>query len=185
MVDHITAKICRDAKTAAQNARGARIDGGLQKMFGWLEIGVKFIKTLAGQWDDRSGLNTPSKSDNGSVAESSASGADRSAARSEKQMSIKTEDWSNSQQELGHCDLMSEAESIVARPESQIDTKAEDSPNGKELARRREIMRRFFNDFWSSRDEKPGTFAERLKRLANDRLPFSDAIGDGDRIKIC
>jgi hypothetical protein len=72
---------------------------------------------LAGQWDDRSGLNAPSRADNGSVAEGSASGADRSAARSESQMSIKTEDWSNSQQELGHCDLTSGAESIVVRPE--------------------------------------------------------------------
>jgi hypothetical protein len=147
--------------------------GDCEKMFGWLEIGVKFIKTLAGQWDDRSGLNAPSKADNGSVAEGSASGADRSAARSESQMSIKTEDWSNSQQELGHCDLTSGAESIVVRPESQIDTKVEDSPNGQELARRREIMRQFFNDFWFSRDEKPGTFAERLNQAEdyiNERL---------------
>src|SRR5438876_10154700 len=60
--------------------------GDCEKMFGWLEIGVKFIKTLASQWDDRSGLNAPSKADNGSVAEGSASGADRSAARSESQM---------------------------------------------------------------------------------------------------
>src|SRR5262245_3491308 len=40
----------------------------------------------------------------------------------------------------------------------------EDSPNGQELARRREIVRHFFNEFWSSTDEKPGTFAERLNQ---------------------
>ena len=84
-------------------------------MFGWLEIGVKFIKKLAGGWDDRSGLNAPSKADNGSVEEGSASAADRSAARSKSEMSIKTEDWSNRQQELGHCDLTFGAESIVVR----------------------------------------------------------------------
>jgi hypothetical protein len=142
-------------------------------MFGWLEIGVKSIKKLAGQWNDRSALNTPSKADNGRVAEGSTSAADRNAARSESQMSIKTEDWSNGQKELGHCDLTFGAESIVVQPESQIDTKVEDSPNGQELARRRKIMRQFFNDFWSSRDEKPGTFADRLiqaEDYINERL---------------
>ena len=133
-------------------------------MFGWLEIGVKFIKTLSGQWDDRFGPNAPRKADNGSVAEGSASGTDRIAVRPESQISIETEDSSNNQQELGHYDLTSRADCIVVRPESQISIKAEVSPNGQKLARRREIVRHFFNDFWSSTDEKPGTFAERLNQ---------------------
>jgi len=39
--------------------------------------------------------------------------------------------------------------------------------------RRREIVRRFFNDFWRSSDDKPATFAERLNRAEghiNERL---------------
>ena len=142
-------------------------------MFDWLEIGVKFIKTLAGRWDDRSGTNVPRKADNGSVAEGSASGADRIAVRLESQISIKTEDSPNNQQELRHCDLTSRADSIVVRPEGPISIKAEDSLTGQEIARRRKIVRHFFNDFWSSIDEKPGTFAERLNRAEdyiNERL---------------
>jgi hypothetical protein len=155
------------------NARGALVDGECGKMPGWLEIGVKFIKTLAGQWDDKSGPNALRKADSNSVVEGSASGADRIAVRAESQITIKTEDSSNDQQELGHCDLTTRADSIAGRPGSQISTKAEDSLNGQELGRRREIVRHFFNDFWSSTDEKPGTFAERLNQAEdyiNERL---------------
>ena len=56
------------------------------------------------------------------------------------------------------------ADSIAVRPESQISTTAETSPNQQEIERRREIVRQFFNDFWVSAEDKPGTFAERLNR---------------------
>ena len=65
------------------------------------------------------------------------------------------------------------ADSIAARPESQISTTAEASPNQQEIERRREIVRHFFNDFWISAEDKPGTFAERLNRAEghiNERL---------------
>src|SRR5262245_56400143 len=54
------------------------------------------------------------------------------------------------------------ADSIAVRPESQISIKTEASPNQQEIERRREIVRQFFNDFWVSAEDKPGTFAERL-----------------------
>ena len=54
------------------------------------------------------------------------------------------------------------ADSIGLEPESQIGVTAEDSINKQEIARRREIVRQFFNDFWMSTDDKPRTFAERL-----------------------
>jgi hypothetical protein len=40
-------------------------------------------------------------------------------------------------------------------------------------ARRREVVRQFFNDFWMSSNDKPGTFAQRLNRAEghiNERL---------------
>jgi len=55
-------------------------------------------------------------------------------------------------------------DSVAVRPESQISIKPEASPNQQEIERRREIVRQFFNDFWRSTDDKPGTFAERLNR---------------------
>jgi hypothetical protein len=58
-------------------------------------------------------------------------------------------------------DIMAEeepvADSIAAQPESLISTEAEGSLNQQEIERRREIVRQFFNDFWVSAEDKPGT----------------------------
>ena len=66
------------------------------------------------------------------------------------------------------------ADSVAVQPEShQIGITSEASPNQQEIERRREIVRQFFNDFWSSAEDKPGTFAERLNRAEghiNERL---------------
>jgi hypothetical protein len=74
-------------------------------------------------------------------------------------------------------DIMAEeepvADSIAAQPESLISTEAEGSLNHQEIEHRREIVRQFFNDFWVSAEDKPGTFAERLNRAEghiNERL---------------
>jgi hypothetical protein len=136
-------------------------------MSGWLKIGVEFIKTLAGQWNDRPDPNAPRQADKSSAAEGLATGADSIAVRLESQMSTKGEDSPNSpnnRQELGAV--------TAIRAESQISIKAEDS-NQQELGRRREIVRQFLNDFWSSTDDKPTTFTERLNQAEdyiNERL---------------
>ena len=65
------------------------------------------------------------------------------------------------------------ADSIAVRPESKISVKIEEPLNQQEIERSREIVRRFFNDFWRSSDDKPATFAERLNRAEghiNERL---------------
>jgi hypothetical protein len=74
---------------------------------------------------------------------------------------------------MGAEDLTPGADSIAVRPETQTSIKTEGSPNQQEIERRREIVREFFNDFWRSTDDKPGTFAERLNRAEghiNERL---------------
>jgi hypothetical protein len=65
------------------------------------------------------------------------------------------------------------AVSIAVGPESPISITSEAPPDQQEIERRRQIVRRFFNDFWMSSDEKPRTFAERLNRAQdqiNERL---------------
>jgi hypothetical protein len=65
------------------------------------------------------------------------------------------------------------AVSIAVGPESPISITSEASPDQQEIERRRQIVRRFFNDFWMSSDDKPRTFAERLNRAQdhiNERL---------------
>ena len=59
---------------------------------------------------------------------------------------------------------------IAAEPESPISVESESlvspelevSPGQQEVDRRRGIVRAFFNDYWSSVDDKPASFAERL-----------------------
>jgi hypothetical protein len=95
-----------------------------------------------------------------------------SGADSESRINVKTEEPHN-QQELERQDLASRTDSIAVQFERQISIKTEHSPNRQELGRRREIVRRFFNDFWSSTDDKPVTFADRLNRAEdyiNERL---------------
>ena len=41
---------------------------------------------------------------------------------------------------------------------------SEGPPSQEETDRRRGMVRTFFNDYWSTADEKPASFAERLDR---------------------
>jgi hypothetical protein len=52
-------------------------------------------------------------------------------------------------------------------PEAGVETdkrpdESESAPDQAELDRRRSLVRGFFNDYWSSIDDKPASFAERL-----------------------
>jgi hypothetical protein len=48
-------------------------------------------------------------------------------------------------------------------PERRVG-ESESSPSQEEIDRRRSLVRGFFNDYWSSVDDKPTSFAERLDR---------------------
>ncbi len=57
--------------------------------------------------------------------------------------------------------------------DGQVTSLASISPDQEEIQRRRELVRVMFNDFWSGRDDKPATFADRLDQAEiylNDRL---------------
>jgi hypothetical protein len=49
-------------------------------------------------------------------------------------------------------------------PKSRIVVESEGPPDQQEIDRRRQLVREFFNDYWSSADDKPTSFAERLDR---------------------
>jgi hypothetical protein len=48
--------------------------------------------------------------------------------------------------------------------ESPTFVESESTPSQQEIDRRRGMVRAFFNDYWSSADDKPASFAERLDR---------------------
>src|SRR5262245_38529918 len=139
-------------------------------MSDWLKFSVEFIRTLTSQL--RSDPNAR-KVDDISASLGSASGLDGIAVQPASQISDKTESTSIDRQEVGNYDPTSAADDIPVQPEHRIGAKAEDSPNRHELGRRRDIVRQFFNDFWSITDDRPGTFAERLNQAEdyiNERL---------------
>jgi hypothetical protein len=56
-----------------------------------------------------------------------------------------------------------EAESPVSvETQDRVNTEPETSPGPQEIDRRRGVVRAFFNDYWSTVDDKPASFAERL-----------------------
>jgi hypothetical protein len=49
-------------------------------------------------------------------------------------------------------------------PKSRIVVESDGAPDQQEIDRRRQLVREFFNDYWSTADDKPTSFAERLDR---------------------
>jgi hypothetical protein len=60
--------------------------------------------------------------------------------------------------------------------ETRIRVEPEGPPGPEEIDRRRGIVRTFFNDYWSSIDDKPSSFAERLDK-AEDYINERVAAG--------
>jgi hypothetical protein len=128
---------------------------GLVNMPGWIKSATALIKTLAAPWRGRSQPNAPDEIDRGSAAKHLESTVETSV---EPGLEITVE---------------SRVDAIEVRSERQIGPKTEGPPNQQEIERRRGIVREFFNDFWNSIDDKPGSFAERLNRAEgyiNERM---------------
>jgi len=53
---------------------------------------------------------------------------------------------------------------VGAESESRVDVESDGAPDQEEIDRRRGMVRAFFNDYWSTVDDKPPSFAERLDR---------------------
>jgi hypothetical protein len=71
---------------------------------------------------------------------------------------------------------------ISARPERPINVESKGSPNQQEIDRRRGLVREFFNDYWSSADDKPSSFAERLDRAEGYINERAAAVGEAWRL---
>ena len=76
-----------------------------------------------------------------------------------------------------------ESENLIsARPERPVNVEANGSPNQQEIDRRRGLVREFFNDYWSSADDKPRSFAERLDRAEGYINERAAAVGEAWRL---
>ena len=62
---------------------------------------------------------------------------------------------------------------VMVDPDAQTNRTAHIVLDGQEIQRRRDLVRAFFNDFWSVSDDKPAAFVDRLDQAepyVNERL---------------
>jgi hypothetical protein len=112
------------------------------KLWGWIRSAVEFVRVPAGPRKAGPQLDAPGEIDGRTVEQDAA--PDDIETRPESRISVEPE--SRPTVESG----------------SPISAEPEGSPSQEEIDRRRGIVRKFFNDYWSSIDDKPTSFAERL-----------------------
>jgi hypothetical protein len=122
--------------------------GAKVKLLGWIKSAVGFFKTTASPQQAGPPPEAPAQSPPAIDEEPERAGPDQPADR----LHIP----------------------VGAAPEPQIDTEA--PPSQEEIDRRRAVVRAFFNDYWSSIDDKPASFAERLDK-AEDYINERVAAG--------
>jgi hypothetical protein len=127
------------------------------KLLGWIKSAVEFVKLPAGPRKLRPQPDAPQEIESRTVPQDA--GPEDRESRPENQISIAPESPTRIESESR---IGAGAES--SESESRISGGAESSPDQQEIDRRRAIVRAFFNDYWSSIDDKPTSFAERLDR---------------------
>jgi hypothetical protein len=68
------------------------------------------------------------------------------------------------------------AADVSVDPEPDVNAVAHFEPDQQEIGRRRDLVRTFFNDFWSGASDKPAAFVQRLDEAEdylNERLAAS------------
>jgi hypothetical protein len=125
------------------------------KLLGWIKSAIGFVKVPAGP---RPAGPPPDAPPEIAEHEIDRRGAPQEAAPQDIRPEIKIEVAPESR-------IGIETESRVeVEPESRVEVESESAPDLEEIDRRRGMVRSFFNDYWSTADDKPTSFAERLDR---------------------
>ena len=122
------------------------------KLLGWIKSAVAFVKMPAGPQKTGPQPDAPSEIDGRTVAHD---------IRSEPPVEIE------SPPEAQISAAPEKPAGIVPEPGAGVESdhrpdESDGAPDQAELDRRRSLVRGFFNDYWSSIDDKPASFAERL-----------------------
>jgi hypothetical protein len=138
--------------------RSGPLTGVNVKVLGWIKSAIKFIKMPAGPRKDSAQPDAPHAIDRPAVA--SDARPDMVEIPAEIPLSPEPESRVTAEPESP---AGAQSESVTKlEPESPTGTQPERAQDEEEIDRRRGIVRAFFNDYWSSVDEKPASFAERL-----------------------
>jgi hypothetical protein len=135
------------------------------KLLGWIKSAIEFIKIPAGPQKAGPQLDAPARASQDGQ-EPVGAGPDQPGDRLDISVDLAPET------RIG---LDSESR-IGGEPERRTSVEPEGPPSQEEIDRRRGVVRAFFNDYWSSIDEKPASFAERLDK-AEDYINERAAAG--------
>jgi hypothetical protein len=125
------------------------------KLLGWIKSAVEFVRTPAGP---RKAGQPPDAPPEIADHEIDSRAAPQEAAPQDIRPEIRIEVTQENR-------ISIETESRVGvEPESRLDVESDSAPDLEEIDRRRGMVRAFFNDYWSTVDDKPTSFAERLDR---------------------
>jgi hypothetical protein len=143
------------------------------KLLGWIKSAIEFIKIPAGPQRAGPQLDAPAR-ESQAGQEPEGAGPDQPGDRLDISVDLapETRIGLDSETKIG---LDSESR-IGVEPERRISLEPEGPPSQEEIDRRRGVVRAFFNDYWSSIDEKPASFAERLDK-AEDYINERAAAG--------
>lgn len=145
-------------------------------MWSWIKSAVAFTKMPAGARKGGSQPDAPGETDVGAVAEDA--GPVGIEIRPERRISVEPESHISTEPEIQisvepESPISVETENRIAvepenrssvEPQSRSNVESAGSTSPEEIDRRRAIVRGFFNDYWSSVEDKPTSFAERLDR---------------------
>jgi hypothetical protein len=140
------------------------------KLLGWIKSAVEFVKTPASPRKDEPPPPAPPADDTHAVPEHvNADVVDTSPAEDIDTVAVEIDGPQSRPQipiDVAPESRISVETEIPARvePASHAGVESEGPPSQEEIDRRRAMVRSFFNDYWSSADEKPASFAERLDR---------------------
>jgi hypothetical protein len=135
-------------------------------MLGWIRSAVAFIKVPARPRQDRPQPDTVREVDEPSVTD--VAGSDTVELEPKPPISIAPASPAGPQPvdltsiEPETRSNVAPASPTIAEPETRIGVEPERSSNPEEIDRRRAMVRAFFNDYWSSIEDKPASFADRL-----------------------
>jgi hypothetical protein len=141
------------------------------KLLDWIKNAVGLIKAPAHPQQDRPQPHAPQGNGNRTVAEVA-----RPDAETPPERPIRPEPAGAARLEPESPVGIEPDDRISVEPEKPISTEpaslsfgqpdnrvmVDGSPDPEEIDRRRAVVRAFFNDYWSSVEDKPASFAERL-----------------------
>jgi hypothetical protein len=144
------------------------------KLPGWIKSAVEFIKVPAGRPPVAPPDAPPADAPHEIESRAPPQGADAGDIENPPEAGIEAAPATRTS-------IESESP-ISARPERPINVESNGSPNQQEIDRRRGLVREFFNDYWSSADDKPSSFAERLDRAEGYINERAAAVGEAWRL---